>query len=242
MILKGGYLYHDTPVGVLCLDSQFPKPPGHLRNPTSFDFPVVCSVIKGVDVKKMLFDPSPELMAPFIEAAIQLEKDGVKAIAGSCGFMALFQKEIASAVKVPVLLSSLVQVPLVKTLHGPEAKIGVLTASSQALTPAHFEGVGANIDDVVIKGMEGHPEFWETIIEGKRHDFDMEKLEKEICTAARELAEENGLDALVLECTDLSHFARKIQEAVNLPVYDVDSMVEYAGYAVRRRTYKGLDR
>ncbi len=242
MILKGGHLYFDTPVGVLCLESYFPKPPGHMRNPTTFDFPVVCSVIKGVDVKRMLFDPSPELIEPFIEAARGLERDGVRAITGSCGFMALFQKEIAAAVSVPVLLSSLIQVPMVRVFHGPDCKIGVLTASSTALTPAHFKGVGSDINDVVIKGMEGHPEFWETIIEARRHDFDMEKLEQEIRTTARELAGENGIDALVLECTDLSAFARSIQETINRPVYDINSLVEYAGYGVCRRRYKGLDR
>jgi glutamate racemase len=127
--------------------------------------------------------------------------------------------------------------PLVKIFHGKDAKVGVLTASSSALTEAHFESTGYSIKDVAVKGMEGFPEFWETIIEGKRHDFDMPKLENEICTAAKELAEANDLDAMILECTDLSAFSRAIQETVNLPVYDINSLVEYAAFAVERRGY-----
>lgn len=237
MILKGGVLYYDTPIGVLCLESLFPKPRGHLRNPRTFDFPVVCRVVEGVDIPRLLFNPTPELVEPFIEAARQLERDGVMAVTGSCGFLARYQEEIAAAVNIPVFMSSLVQVPMVRVLHGPDCKIGVLTASASALTPAHFQKVGANIDDVVIKGMEGFPEFWETIIEGKRHDFDMDKLEQEVCQAARELQQQNNLDALVLECTDLSAFAQAIQGVVKRPIYDIDSLVEYVQYAVCRKRY-----
>lgn len=127
-ILKGGHLYFDTPIGVLCLESLFPKPRGHVRNPRTFDFPVVCRVVEGVDIPKLLFNPQPELIQPFIDAAIKLEKDGVKAITGSCGFLARFQSQLAEAVKVPVFVSSLLQIPLVRLMHGASAKIGVLTA------------------------------------------------------------------------------------------------------------------
>lgn len=33
MRIPSGYLYYDTPIGILCLDTLFPKPPGQLRNP-----------------------------------------------------------------------------------------------------------------------------------------------------------------------------------------------------------------
>jgi len=236
-ILKGGSLYYDTPVGVLCLESLFPKPKGHMRNPKTFGFPVVLSVIKGVDIPRLLFNPTAELVEPFIEAARQLERDGVKAITGSCGFLARYQQEIASQVNIPVFMSSLIQVPMVRVLHGPGCKVGVLTASASALEHSHFEQIGADINDVVIKGMEGYPEFWETIIEGKRHDFVMEVLEKEICHAADKICADHSLDALVLECTDLSAFSNAIQKTIDRPVYDINSLVEYVHYAVCRKQY-----
>ncbi|MCG8637505.1 MAG: hypothetical protein MI863_27005 [Desulfobacterales bacterium] len=236
-ILKGGFLYYDTPVGVLCLESFFPKPKGHLRNPLTFDFPVVCSVVQGVNIPKLLFDPSPELVRPFIDAAVKLEKDGVKAITGSCGFLARYQEQISDSVQVPVFMSSLLQIPMVRLLHGPSARIGVLTASRSALTREHFAGTDSRMDDVFIKGMEGYPEFWEVIIEGKRNDFDMIRLEDEICRAASGIAEEKKLDALVLECTDLSAFSHAIQKKINIPVYDINSLTTYVHSAVLRRPY-----
>ena len=238
MRIPSGYLYYDTPIGILCLDTLFPKPPGQLRNPLTFDFPVVCRVLRGVGAKEILSSTSAQLETLFVDAARELERDGVKAIAGSCGFMARFQSQIAAELHVPVFLSSLLQLPLVRLIHGEKAEIGVLTASSQALTPAHFANCATPMESVHIRGMEGNPEFWETIIEGKRHDFDMERLEAEIVGSAAAFAREKALDALVLECTDLSAFSAPIQRAINLPVYDINSLVEYAYYAVCRKDYR----
>ena len=162
MRIPSGYLYYDTPIGILCLDTLFPKPPGQLRNPLTFDFPVVCRVLRGVGAKEILSSTSAQLETLFVDAARELERDGVKAIAGSCGFMALFQKAVASAVSVPVLMSSLVQIPLIHTLHGPGCRIGVLTAHSGSLTPEHFRQAGvpdAQIDALAIAGMENFPVF-----------------------------------------------------------------------------------
>ena len=155
--MKGGRLYYDMPIGILCLESLFPKPRGHMRNPLTYGFPTVTRVIRGVDIPRLLFNPTPDLLEPFIQAAKELEADGVQAITGSCGFMALFQKAVASAVSVPVLMSSLVQIPLIHTLHGPGCRIGVLTAHSGSLTPEHFRQAGvpdAQIDALAIAGME----------------------------------------------------------------------------------------
>ena len=234
--MKGGRLYYDMPIGILCLESLFPKPRGHMRNPPTYGFPTVTRVIRG-DIPRLLFNPTPDLLEPFIQAAKELEADGVQAITGSCGFMARFQNQIAAELHIPVFLSSLLQLPLVRLMHGEKASIGVLTASRQALTPAHFANCATPMESVHIRGMEGNPEFWETIIEGKRHDFDMERLEAEIVGSAAAFAQEKALDALVLECTDLSAFSAPIQRAVNLPVYDINSLVEYAYYAVCRKDY-----
>lgn len=236
-ILKGGKLYYDVPIGILCLESWFPKPRGHMRNPLTYAFPTVTRVVSGVDIPRLLFNPTPDLLEPFLAAARQLERDGVRAITGSCGFMARFQEQIAAEVRIPVLMSSLLQLPLVRLLHGAFAAIGVLTASQKALTLQHFTQCGTDMESVHIRGMEGNPEFWETIIEGRRVDFDLDILEKEIVETASAFVHEHQLAALVLECTDLSAFAASIQAVVDIPVYDINSLVEYTCYAVQRKIY-----
>lgn len=237
MLYKGGLLYYDTPIGVLCLDSAIPKPPGHVRNPLSFRFPVVCHVLQGIDIARMLFSPSPDMLAPFLEGAKTLEKQGVRAIAGSCGFMALFQKELSESVRIPVISSSLMQLPLIRLLHGPGAKIGVLTASAKALTQAHFAAAGQNMDDYAVMGMDSDAYFSAIILEQTEPTMNLERMERSICRAAKELTSARGLDALLLECTDLSAFARAVQSEIGIPVYDINSLVEYAAYSVCRTAY-----
>jgi len=236
-IIKGGYTYYDTPIGIICLDAKIPRPRGHLRNPLTFDFPIVCKILKGIDVPRLLFNFSDELIEPFINAAKELEQEGVKAIVGSCGFMARYQKNVVEAVKIPVLLSSLLQIPLIRLMHGSDCKIGILTASSSALQKEHFEQLGEDINSVLIHGMESFPEFRETILEKGGSDIDLDILEQEICTAAEKIYIEGDLDALLLECTDLPPFASKIQKIISIPVYDINSLVNFAQYAVCRRKY-----
>ena len=211
MRIPSGYLYYDTPIGILCLDTLFPKPPGQLRNPLTFDFPVVCRVLRGVGAKEILSST-----------------------------LALFQKAVASAVSVPVLMSSLVQIPLIYTLHGPGCRIGVLTAHSGSLTPEHFRQAGvpdAQIDALAIAGMENFPVFRKTILEGAAPVMDTDAVGAEIGAAAAAMTDGQPLDALLLECTDLSVFARTVQEAVSVPVYDINSLIAYAAFCVRRNQW-----
>jgi hypothetical protein len=113
MILEGGANIYGIPIGVLSLESYFAKPPGHIKNASTFDFPVTFKVVKGATTKKVVDYGDRSLLEPFIAAARELESEGVEAITGSCGFLALFQREIADAVNIPVFLSSLIQVPMV---------------------------------------------------------------------------------------------------------------------------------
>ena len=85
--------------------------------------------------------------------------------------------------------------------------------------------------------MDEQPEFRETILENKRHDFDLDRLEQEIVGTAKAFARTQALDALLLECTDLSAFAEPIQKATGIPVYDICGLVEYAAHAVCRRKW-----
>ena len=232
-IAKGGKCYYEIPVGILCLDSVFPKLRGHLRNPHTYPFPTVTRVMCGLSIPDLLFNPSPSMIEPLIEAAQSLEKEGVHAITGSCGFLALFQKEIAEAVKIPVFMSSLLQIPLIHIMHGKNARVGVLTASEKALGARHFSACGSDINSVHIKGMEGNTEFESTIIEAKRHDFDLEILEKEIVGTALSFIAEKNLDALLLECTDLPPFAKQIQRKSDVPVYDINSLMNLVQSSVR---------
>jgi hypothetical protein len=78
-------------IGVICLDTSFTKIPGHIRNPATFGFPVICQVVPGATPARVVTRPDPALLQPFTEAAVHLEAAGVSAITSACGFLALFQ-------------------------------------------------------------------------------------------------------------------------------------------------------
>ena len=232
---EGGANIYGVGIGILSLDSSFAKPPGHVKNALTFGFPVSYKVVEGATVKKLLRDPGPDLLEPFLRGVRELERDGVRAVTGSCGFLALYQRELADAVDIPVFMSSLVQLPLVQSQLKRGQKVGVLTASKASLTPAYLEAVGAGTVPVCIEGMDGSEEFDSVIIEAERNRIDFDKLEAEIVSAAERLAGANpDMGALVLECTDMSPFADAIQRRLKMPVFDLVTLTEMVYAAVTR--------
>ena len=241
MKLRGGPNICGVTIGVLCLDSAFPKPPGHIKNPSGLNFPVLYETVRGATVAKLVNDPAPDFIEPFLEAAKRLEAEGVRAITGSCGFLALFQKELADAVSVPTFSSSLIQVPMVHHMLGGGRRVGVLTASGPNLTARHLAAVGAGDIPVAIQGMESYREFREVILEGQRSDMDIAKIETEVLAAAKALVKANpDVGALVLECTDMPPFAHSLQERLELPIFDLTTLATMVHEAVLRLPYQGI--
>lgn len=242
MLLEGGPNICGVTIGVLCLDSRFPKPPGHIKNPSGLSFPVLYETVKGATVANLVNRPTPDFIAPFIDAARRLEIDGVRAITGSCGFLALFQKELSAAVAVPVFASSLIQVPLAHAMLPPGQKVGVLTADASNLTDRHFAAVGADAVPIVVGGMEKSTEFREVILEARRENMDIAKLGGEVVDeAVRLVAENKDIGALVLECTDMPPFAAEIQERLRLPIFDLTTLATMVHEVVYRKPYRGMD-
>jgi Asp/Glu/hydantoin racemase len=223
-------------IGVICLDTSFTKIPGHIRNRATFGFPVVYHVVAGATPERVVSHPDPTLLQPFIRAARELEAAGVSAITSACGFLALFQRELADSVRVPLYSSSLMQVPMVYRMLPAGRRVGLLTASKRSLTRCHLEAVGAESVPVCIAGMEDQPEFREVILEGKRDDLDPARLGREVLSQAEVLARDSpDLGALVLECTDLVPFAHLIQARIGVPVFDIVTLTGLVHASLNRR-------
>lgn len=230
----------EAPIGLLCLDTHFAKPPGHIRCVDSLPFPVRKSLVKGATIAELLERPSLEFFAPFLEAAKELEAAGCAAITGSCGFMALYQKELAAQVSIPVFSSSLIQIPLMHQMAGGRGKVGVITARASALTEAHFDAVGAAGVPIAVAGMEDQPEFSDVILKDKRVDMDEGKLTAELVSVGQQLLRDApDVTSIVLECTDLPPYAHALQEALGLPVSDLTTLATMVHSIVARKKYDG---
>ena len=155
----GGKNLYGFPIGILMLQSQFPRIPGDMGNATTWDFPVLYKVVTKATPDIVVRKGAPAMLEPFIRAAQELEREGVRAITANCGFLALFQKEMRGAVKVPVFTSSLMQVPLVSMMLNPSQRVGIITIHSKTLTQKHLASVGADRIPHVIYGTEGKRNF-----------------------------------------------------------------------------------
>ena len=241
MILQGGQNIYGIPIGVLCLETYYTKVPGHIKNATTFDFPVAYKVVKGATPKNVVDHPDLRFLQLFIEAACEFEREGIQAITGSCGFLVLFQKELADSVRVPVYISSLIQVPLVHRMLKRDQKVGIMVAKKSSFTQEHLRAVGADNIPICIAGMDEQEEFCEVIIEGRKKELDFDKLGAEILSVAESLVKENpDIGAVVLECTDMPSFAHLIQQKVNLPVFDIITLTNMVYQAVVRKNYFGI--
>ena len=225
-------------IGVIGLDTSFTKIPGHIRNRSTFGFPVVYEVVPGATAERVVTQADPTLLEPFVAAARKLAAQGVGAITTACGFLVLFQRELAAAVDVPLYASSLVQLPMVHRMLRPEQKVGVLTAKRPALTPRHLRAVGAEDVPVAVAGMEGQPEFREVMLEARRSELDVDRLEREVLGRVDALVRaEPALGALLLECTDLVPFAHAMQARTGLPVFDIVTLTGMVHATLTRHPY-----
>ena len=226
-------------IGIMVLDCFYPFLPGNVANATTYDFPVRYAVVEGATAERLLYQADPTLIEPFIAAACKLQDEGVRAITGACGFMALFQKELAAAVDIPVFASSLLQVPFIHQITGK--RVGIVTADSTCLKPEHFSGTGISKDiPLAIGGMETKEAFMQGIIAniGELDDDGICKGAVEVAQALK--AEHDDLGAILLECSDLPPYAHAIQAATDLPVFDFITMIKYVHTSLACTPYSGV--
>ena len=238
---KRGQASYGEAIGILLLDTSFaPYVPGDVANASSYSFPVRFKVVKGLTVER-IFKKDSSFLDQLVEAGKELVESGVRAITGDCGFMALFQREAAQKLEVPVFLSSLLQLSFITRIIGESKKIGIITANAKILDDILLRKVGLeDINSVYIKGMENKEYFRKAIIEEVGW-IDTEKLEKEVVSVAEKMVEEDSrIKAILLECSCLPPYGAAVQEAVNLPVFDFITMINYVYSAVVKKKYEGF--
>ncbi|GAN54389.1 aspartate/glutamate racemase family protein [Tanticharoenia sakaeratensis] len=235
-IARGGDAVYGAPLGILMLDARFPRVPGDMGNGETWPFPVRFSIVRSATPEEIVLGDPRAFLPAFVEAARALVAEGVRAITTNCGFLAVLQTELAAAVGVPVLASSLMQVPWVQAMLPPGRRVGIVTISRAALTPAHLAAAGAPAD-TPIEGTEGGHEFFRVLIRAEKTTLDLDQAERDVVEAAlRLMATHPDVGAIVLECTNMPPYAAAVAAATGLPVYDIYSAVTFfmAGLVPRR--------
>lgn len=212
-------------IGILMLETRFPRPPGDVGNPLTWRFPVRLRVVAGARAETVVHTRAEALVPAFCAAARELVAEGARGIVANCGFLALHQEALAEAAGVPVLSSSLLQVALAERLLPPGQRAGVLTIAPGSLTPAHLAAAGAR-PDTPIEGVPAGGALAGPILGDGPH-LDMAAAEAEMVAAAQRLAARPKVGALVFECTNMAPYAAAVQRATGLPVHTMVGLIEW---------------
>ena len=222
-------------LGILMLDNSFERYLGDIGNPATFATPVLFEKTAGASTEAITTLNDDRFLAPFMAAADRLVMRGADGIVTSCGFLAIYQKEFAAKLPVPVASSSLLQVATVNRLLPAGRRVGVLTFNGTSLGSRHFDGVGAPRDTPVV-GMQDDGIFRRALLGDPTDDgFDVREAEA-VEAAERLLREHANIGAIVCECTNLVPHSAAIHAATGLPVYDVVTLIDWfrAGLSPRR--------
>jgi hypothetical protein len=205
------------PLGILMLDTRFPRIVGDIGNPASFEFPVIFRTMQGIgSADAVAAHPDRQrVLAALKSNADALAAEGAVGLSTSCGFLALYQKDLERLSPVAVATSALL---LIRTMA--DRKVGVITASAENLTPAHFEAVGAP-GDTPVAGLPPDGAFAATFLRNGT-TLDRDAVEAEAIAAGRALLRDHpDVDTIVLECTNLPPYRKALERALGVPIFDV---------------------
>ncbi len=223
-------------LGILLLDTTFPRIPGDIGNELSYPFPIHIKRVRGATVQRVVYDADPTLKNLFVEAALELASEGVVAITSSCGFLSPLQKDVAQAIDIPIFLSSLMQVPMVHAMT--QGRVAIITANAKSMTQIVLESAGITSEiPVAIIGLEEVAAFRDPILKDGA-TLEREKIEKEIVLRARELLETHpDITSFVFECHNLAPYAKAVQDDTGKPVFDIIDFATWVFGTIKKKSY-----
>lgn len=224
------------PVGVLMLETAFARYPGDIGDARSWRRPVLFEVVKGATPHRITRLSDNEFLRPFVSAGERVAARGAAMITTSCGFLALYQEELARRLPVPVATSALLQIPLLARGLPAGRRVGVLTFSAESLTGRHLAAVGAP-EDIAIEGLEAGGIFRRAILGEAVADSYAAREREAVAAAKRLVAGHPEIGGIVLECTNLVPHAAEIQAATGRPVHDIMTLIDWLMAGVEARAW-----
>ena len=199
-------------IGIIMLDTRFPRILGDIGNPSSFRHDVLYESVDQATVSRVVSSQpiGSDLANRFVHAAQALEKKNARVIGTSCGFLAPVQDSIQSAVQIPVMTSSLTLIPMLRTMFGKDAGIGVLTFDEQNLSAQHFDG---HLNErTYVQGLPKDGELYQCIRDD-RTSLDVNRAEEDVLNSVSQLlARQSGIDLFLIECTNISPYKKVVQK------------------------------
>ena len=226
-------------IGILMLETRFPRLYGDVGNPSTWPFPVRIEVVGDATPDRVVRRNADGLVDAFVAAGKRLADRGVDGITTTCGFLSLHQRTIATRLPAPFASSSLLQVPSIAAMLPEGRRVGIVTVESSSLSAAHLSAIGID-PSTPIAGAEHGTDFTRVLL-GDLPVLDRAAALADLVDASRRLvALHPDVGAIVLECANMPPYANAIADALRLPVYDWYSMVCWFARGLRPRAFHAL--
>lgn len=241
MTTPGGKTVYGAGLGILMLNTRFPRIPGDIGHAGTWPFPVQYKVVTDATPDNVVRGDAGPLLEAFVTAGRELVDLGCDGIATNCGFLVPFQDEMTAALDVPVAASSLLQWPMIARALPPGQTVGILTISSETLTPAHLDAASIP-QGTPVAGTGATSHFTQAVL-GDAGEIDFAQARAENVAAAERLVSEHpGVGAILLECTNMVPYAADIRRATGRPVFSIFThLVWFQSALLPRRFSSDLD-
>ncbi|MBA0050175.1 aspartate/glutamate racemase family protein [Streptomyces sp. AJS327] len=229
-LIERGKPTYGVDLGVILLDADFPRPVGDIAHGHTLPFPVHYEPTRGAPVPHVVEEAAHGLLDRFVDSGRRLLERGARLLTTSCGFLAIYQRELPRLLDAPVATSSLLQIPLLLRILPPGGKLCLVTVNSSTLDERHFDGAGidpADRERLRVVGLEDGDHFYPVVV-GQDGPLDVARAEDEVVAVCRKaLADDPSIGAFVFECTNLPPYAPAVRNATGLPVWDAITMAHW---------------
>ena len=237
-MITGGKNVYGATLGILMLNTRFPRIPGDIGNAATWPFPVQYRIVPSASPDAVVRKNPDPLLQSFIEAGRDLIRAGCDGISTNCGFLVSFQSKLKAALDVPIATSSLLQGRSIQQTLPLGRTIGILTISAESLTQQHLDAAGIPEGTPVV-GTGATSHFTTQILENQP-EIDFAKARAENVAAARQLVSSHpDVGAILLECTNMVPYAVDIRRATGRPVYSIYTYLLWFQSALLPRRFSG---
>ncbi len=206
-------------IGILVLDTKFPRILGDVGNPDTWPFPTMLHTVPEASPIRVAGEQAKGLVEAFVEAGHELVAAGACGIITTCGFLILHQRRLAEALPVPVATSNLLQYRTLARMLPEGRRVGIVTYSREFLTPGFLAAAGLPAGTPV-EGLAPDGYAFRLITYGAE-TLDPAAMEDDVVDAATRLvARRPDVGALLIECANMPPYSAAVRAATGLPVFD----------------------
>lgn len=211
----------DSPLTVLQLDTTFPRHPGDVASPETYQVPITVERIPKASVAKIVnVRPDQYDITPFQDACRNI-KTGLGV--SSCGFLGYWQDNLAQSCARPFISSALIDLPQCQQ-HYQDDEMAILTFNEDVLSTSLYKPLLSGFNGKLI-GLTPQMHLREVISQDLPH-LDHQKAEAELLELLAPFLASGRIKALILECTNLPPYKTAIKSAFSVEIYDILTSIE----------------